>query len=125
AVHGGHLHLELHDLPGPPSRHPGTRRQRHATRGDPERDAGHDQVDRGAAREPSASGRVRARSGGAATVPRRPRAARAEAMTWRPALVALDVDGTLLHLDGTLAPGVAAAVDRARAAGAHVVIATG
>lgn len=46
-------------------------------------------------------------------------------MTWRPALVALDVDGTLLHLDGTLAPGVAAAVDRARAAGAHVVIATG
>ena len=44
---------------------------------------------------------------------------------WRPDLVALDVDGTLVHEDGYLAPAVSAAVDRVLAAGAHVVISTG
>lgn len=46
-------------------------------------------------------------------------------MTWRPALVALDVDGTLLWHDGTLSPAVAAAVLRARDSGLHMTIATG
>lgn len=46
-------------------------------------------------------------------------------MSWRPALVALDVDGTLLDFDGTLSPAVAEAVRRTRDAGIHVVIATG
>lgn len=51
---------------------------------------------------------------------------------WVPRLVALDIDGTLLKwVDGTgqgheeIAPGVYAAVQRARAAGAHVVLASG
>lgn len=44
---------------------------------------------------------------------------------WRPGLVALDIDGTLVLEDGELRPEVDAAVQRVRAAGAHVVIATG
>ena len=40
-------------------------------------------------------------------------------------LVALDIDGTLLHHDGTLSPVVADAVTAARAAGHEIVIATG
>jgi hydroxymethylpyrimidine pyrophosphatase-like HAD family hydrolase len=46
-------------------------------------------------------------------------------MSWRPALVALDVDGTLLDFDGTLSPAVVDAVRRTRDSGVHVVIATG
>lgn len=46
-------------------------------------------------------------------------------MTWRPALAAIDVDGTLLNFDGSLSPAAAEAVGRARNAGMHVVIATG
>ncbi len=46
-------------------------------------------------------------------------------MTWRPALAAIDVDGTLLNFDGSLSPTVADAVACARDAGIHVVIATG
>lgn len=42
--------------------------------------------------------------------------------TW---LVALDVDGTLLHYDERLSPAVAEAVAAARAAGHEVVLATG
>jgi HAD superfamily hydrolase (TIGR01484 family) len=42
-----------------------------------------------------------------------------------PALVALDVDGTLVEFDGSLSPAVADAVRRTVAAGAHVVVATG
>lgn len=41
------------------------------------------------------------------------------------ALVALDVDGTLLGHDGSLSPGVLAAVTRVREAGAAVVLSTG
>ncbi|WP_258344299.1 HAD family hydrolase [Saccharopolyspora gregorii] len=45
---------------------------------------------------------------------------------WKPRLVALDVDGTLLDPDAqTISPPVRDAVRRAAAAGAHVVIATG
>jgi Cof subfamily protein (haloacid dehalogenase superfamily) len=53
---------------------------------------------------------------------------------WQPKLVALDIDGTLFTaghglasntVDETISPAVRAAVDRAVAAGAHVVLATG
>lgn len=40
-------------------------------------------------------------------------------------LVALDIDGTLLHYDGSIAPEVRHAVADVRDAGAHVVLATG
>ncbi|MGA8209585.1 MAG: HAD family hydrolase [Nocardioidaceae bacterium] len=53
-------------------------------------------------------------------------------MTFTPRLVALDIDGTLLtnvpstgQVEETVRPAVVAAVRRARAAGAHVVLATG
>lgn len=46
-------------------------------------------------------------------------------MTWRPNLIALDVDGTLLRHDGTLSAEVAASVRRVRDAGFNVTIATG
>lgn len=44
-------------------------------------------------------------------------------MPWK--LVALDLDGTLLRSDNTLAPRTVTAVQRIRNAGIHVVIATG
>ena len=53
---------------------------------------------------------------------------------WRPKLVALDIDGTLFTaghgvasntVEETITPAVQAAVDRATAAGAHIVLATG
>lgn len=44
---------------------------------------------------------------------------------WRPRLVALDVDGTVADYDGWISDAVRGAVARARAAGAHVVLATG
>lgn len=40
-------------------------------------------------------------------------------------LVAIDVDGTIMRADGTIAPAVREAVDDVRAAGHHVVLATG
>lgn len=40
-------------------------------------------------------------------------------------LLALDVDGTVLRRDGTIAPQDCAAVARAKAAGIHVILATG
>ncbi len=43
---------------------------------------------------------------------------------WRPCLVATDLDGTLLRSDGTLSPRTVAALDRARASGARVVVVT-
>ncbi|MCL2092446.1 MAG: Cof-type HAD-IIB family hydrolase [Micrococcales bacterium] len=46
-------------------------------------------------------------------------------MTRRAQLVALDVDGTVLRYDGTVSPQVRAALDEVRAAGLHVVLATG
>jgi hydroxymethylpyrimidine pyrophosphatase-like HAD family hydrolase len=46
-------------------------------------------------------------------------------MTWRPALVALDVDGTVLGHDGSLSPAVTEMVGRVLDAGVQVVIATG
>lgn len=56
----------------------------------------------------------------------------AEAGAWQPQLVALDIDGTLLAwVEGSgqtyeqIAPAVYDAVQRARAAGAHVVLASG
>lgn len=42
-----------------------------------------------------------------------------------PFLVAIDVDGTILRIDGTVAPRVRDAIDAVRAAGHHVVLATG
>ena len=44
---------------------------------------------------------------------------------WKPRLVALDLDGTLVGPDDTIAPVAVAAVQDAAAAGAHVVISTG
>lgn len=44
---------------------------------------------------------------------------------WRPRLIALDIDGTIARHDGTVTERVRDAIDRARAAGAHVVLATG
>ena len=44
---------------------------------------------------------------------------------WRPRLVALDVDGTLLEPEGTIQGPVLDAVSRAARAGAHIVLATG
>ena len=46
-------------------------------------------------------------------------------MRWRPKLVALDVDGTLLHHDGSLSPRVREAVHAVIATGIECVIATG
>jgi hydroxymethylpyrimidine pyrophosphatase-like HAD family hydrolase len=46
-------------------------------------------------------------------------------MRWLPALVALDVDGTLVEFDLDPSAAVVAAVQRARDAGAHVTVATG
>jgi len=46
-------------------------------------------------------------------------------MTWRPALVATDLDGTLLGRDGTVSSRTAAAVARVEAAGVPLVIVTG
>jgi HAD superfamily hydrolase (TIGR01484 family) len=43
----------------------------------------------------------------------------------RPALIALDVDGTILDSTGTISPAVRDAIARAQAAGAHVVLSTG
>lgn len=45
--------------------------------------------------------------------------------TWRPRLIALDIDGTLQEAGGEIAPPVRAAVARAASAGAHIVLATG
>jgi 5-amino-6-(5-phospho-D-ribitylamino)uracil phosphatase len=44
---------------------------------------------------------------------------------WRPRLVALDIDGTLVQPGDTLRPAVRNAVDRAARSGAYVVLATG
>jgi HAD superfamily hydrolase (TIGR01484 family) len=43
----------------------------------------------------------------------------------RPALIALDVDGTILDSAGEISPAVRSAIARALAAGAHVVLSTG
>jgi hydroxymethylpyrimidine pyrophosphatase-like HAD family hydrolase len=44
---------------------------------------------------------------------------------FRPQLVAIDIDGTLLHADGHINPVVQDAVARARDAGVHIVLSTG
>ncbi len=49
----------------------------------------------------------------------------AEREGWVPRLLALDIDGTLADYDGQIAPSVIRAVQAARRAGAHVVLATG
>ncbi len=46
-------------------------------------------------------------------------------MTWRPKLLALDVDGTLVSFENTMTPAVKEAVWAAHDAGIHIVIATG
>ena len=46
-------------------------------------------------------------------------------MTWRPQLVALDVDGTVADEHDRVSPRVVAAVAAARAAGTHVLVSTG
>ena len=46
-------------------------------------------------------------------------------MAWRPRLVALDIDGTLLGADGRVPRSVSAAVDAVVAAGVPVVLSTG
>ncbi|MGI4755846.1 MAG: HAD hydrolase family protein [Janthinobacterium lividum] len=42
-----------------------------------------------------------------------------------PRMIAIDMDGTLVHTGGYVTEANRAAIDRARAAGAHIVIATG
>lgn len=44
---------------------------------------------------------------------------------WRPRMVALDIDGTLVDMQGRISPAVDAAARRIVEAGAHVVLATG
>lgn len=46
-------------------------------------------------------------------------------MTFEPWLIAIDIDGTLVHDDGFLAPEVIREVTRVRDLGHHVVVATG
>ena len=46
-------------------------------------------------------------------------------MTFSPWLVALDIDGTILHEDGTLAPAIIEAIRSARDNGHEVTLATG
>lgn len=46
-------------------------------------------------------------------------------MTATPKMIAIDMDGTLVHPGGTVSPGNQEALDRARQAGARIVIATG
>ncbi len=48
-----------------------------------------------------------------------------EESRFRPRLLALDVDGTLLDGENRISPAVHGAVERAKAAGAHVVLSTG
>ncbi len=52
-------------------------------------------------------------------------AVRVPAADWAPGLVALDIDGTIVDGEAPPSDAVRAAVHRARAAGAHVVLATG
>ncbi len=56
---------------------------------------------------------------------RRQKGPKVVGVTWSPYLVALDVDGTLIHYDGTMSPRVREAVSTAVANGHHLVIATG
>ena len=51
--------------------------------------------------------------------------ARSEPGSWRPRLVALDIDGTLVDAKNRLSPVVDAAVRQVVRAGAHVVLSTG
>lgn len=44
---------------------------------------------------------------------------------WRPRLVALDIDGTLVDADNNISPAVESAVAGVRSAGSHVVLSTG
>jgi len=46
-------------------------------------------------------------------------------MTFSPWFVALDIDGTILHEDGTLAPAIIDSVRSARDNGHEVTLATG
>jgi Cof subfamily protein (haloacid dehalogenase superfamily) len=46
-------------------------------------------------------------------------------MSDTPKMIAIDMDGTLVHPGGTVSPGNQDALDRARRAGARIVIATG
>jgi hydroxymethylpyrimidine pyrophosphatase-like HAD family hydrolase len=46
-------------------------------------------------------------------------------MSWRPSLIALDIDGTVVEFDMEPTAAVVEAVQRVRAAGVHVAIATG
>ena len=102
--------------------------QRHALRDDPH--------DRGDPRDPPAGRRVGHGAAGAAAAPGRPRGAEAPLVspqdTWRPKVVALDIDGTLLSwvegqgtTYGAVTPAVHDAVHRILDAGAHVVLASG
>jgi len=69
------LHLELHDVPGPPAQRPraGPARPRHAVRRHPQRDHGDHPVDGGDPGEPPAARRLGGGARGAAPVPRRGR----------------------------------------------------
>ena len=100
------LDLQLHRLPDPPPRHPRPRRRRRRrsrSRPSTARSAAITRTDRGDPRDPPAGRRVGAGPRGAAALPRRPRGAEARrdrdrplSDGWRPRLVALDIDGTLL-----------------------------
>ena len=94
---------------------------------DPQRHPGDDSVDRRAAGDASAGGRLGRGARGAAALPGRSRAARADSMTGSevPWLVALDIDGTTLHEDGTISDAVIEQVHRLAAAGHQVMLATG
>ena len=97
------------------------------SRRDAQRHRGHDPLAGRDPREPPAGRRLGRRPRGAAAVrrPGGPRAGRPPVSDWTPALVALDVDGTILDHDGELSDRVRSAVQAVAASGRHVVISTG
>src|SRR5690606_13620074 len=138
ALPRAHVDVELHDVPGaPPQRaraRRGRRQERDAHRRDAQRHARHDALDRRDPRAPPAGRRLGPRAGGPASVPRGPRGARAGGGVTGPLvpddapgpmLVALDIDGTLMSYDQELSEDVRDAVAGLRAAGHHVVLASG
>ena len=139
------LDLQLHRLPGPAARHPGSLPGRHRPGRHAQRHPVRDHPDhRRAARDPPAGRRLGARPAGAAALPAGPRgpaAGRRRRLSlskppvpqdWRPRVLALDIDGTLLKwVEGTgqhyeqIAPVLYDAVQAAVDGGAHVVLASG
>src|SRR5690606_13220689 len=112
--------------PGSSSRHPFPHRVgQDGARCHSQRNVGDHALAGGDSRDPSVGGWFCAGSEGTAALPGRTRVDRARQVTSAPWLVALDVDGTVIHEDETLTDAVRDAVARARDAGHLVTLATG